>query len=209
MKTEELEAIGLSKEQIQKVFELNGKDVNKFKKTESENQRLKEDNAALTKRAETAEETLKGFEGKDYESMSKELEEWKDKYKNDTEEYQRQIHDRDYNDAIQEHISGLQFTSESAKKAYIADLKAAELSMKDGKVYGLTDFLASYKESDSNAFVKEEKKPTTPEVTLTKPLGDDSKRTENKQNLRRMSYKEIVKLKQDNPEQYKQLKEGE
>lgn len=209
MKTEELEKIGLSKEQIQEVFKLNGQDVSKQKKLENENQRLKEDNETLTQRAEATEETLKSFEGKDYDAVCKELTDWKEKYDKDTKEYQKQLHDRDYSDAIQEHISSLQFTSESAKKAYVAELKAAELTMKDGKIFGLTDFLAAYKESDADAFVQETNKPTTSEARLTQPLGDDSKRTKSSLNIRKMSYKEIAKFKQDNPEMYKQLKEGE
>ena len=38
--------------------------------------RLTEDLNAATKRADTAEETLKGFEGKDFEAITRDRDEW-------------------------------------------------------------------------------------------------------------------------------------
>lgn len=212
MKTEELQELGLNEDQIKGVFRLNGLDIKDYNKIKKENDTLKEDLDVFKERAETAEETLKGFEGKDYEKVSRDLEEWKQKYETDTAAYQKQIHDRDYADAIKEHVDGLQFTSESAKKAYVSELKAAELTMKDGKIYGLTDFLSAYKETDADAFVKDTKKPRTPESRLTQPLGDDSRLPAgeiDKAKFRKMSYTDRVKLKQSDPELYKQLNEGE
>lgn len=212
MKTEELKELGLSEEQIKGVFRLNGLDIKDYDKIKKENETLRTERNGYKKRAEQAETTLSDFEGKDYETVKKDLEGWKKKYEEDIKDFQKQIHDRDYADAIREHVSEIQFTSESAKKAYIADLTAANLTMKDGKVYGLTDFFAAYKEADADAFVKETKKPTTPEAQLTQPLGNDSKMTAgeiNKAKFKKMAYMDRVKLKRSDPELYKQLNEGE
>lgn len=204
MKTEELQELGLNEDQIKGVFRLNGIDIKDYDK-------IKQDRDTFKERAETAEKNLKEFGEKDYETVTKELKEWQEKYEKDTENYKKQIHDRDYADAIKEHVSGLKFTSESAKKAYVSELKAADLTMKNGKIFGLSDFLNSYKETDEAAFVKETKKPTTPEARVTQPLGDDSRAGGeiDKAKFKKMSYTERVKLKKSDPELYKQLSGGE
>lgn len=154
----ELEKIGLEmtdeqKEAITKKFSeeviSNFEHEKKLGKTETDRDNWK-------KRAEDAEGTLEGLEGKDFDAIQKERDEWKQKAENAEIEYKKNLHNRDYSDAVKEHVESLTFTSESAKKAYIADLTAADLTMKDGKIYGLSDFHASYLKSDPSAFVTEE-----------------------------------------------------
>ena len=76
MKTEDLKEKGLTDEQISYVMAENGKSISKL---QDENKKLKDDVEALKKRAESAEETLKGVEGKDFDAMTKELAEYKKK----------------------------------------------------------------------------------------------------------------------------------
>ena len=59
--------------------------------------RLTEDLNAATKRADTAEETLKGFEGKDFESITRERDEWKRKHDENQQKYQQEQEEREYN----------------------------------------------------------------------------------------------------------------
>lgn len=59
--------------------------------------RLTEDLNAATKRADTAEETLKGFEGKDFENITKERDEWKRKHDENQQKYQQEQEEREYN----------------------------------------------------------------------------------------------------------------
>lgn len=121
----------------------------KIKRVEEERDKFKND-------FETASETLKGFEGKDFEALTKELAEAKESLANSEKEYKAAIEKRDYQDAIQELTKDLKFTSNSAKKAFLSELESNPLQMRDGKVLGFDDFLKGYKESDSDAFVKEE-----------------------------------------------------
>ena len=121
----------------------------KIKRVEEERDKFKQD-------YETASETLKGFEGKDFEALTKELAEAKESLANSEKEYKAAIEKRDYQDAIQELTKDLKFTSNSAKKAFLSELESNPLQMRDGKVLGFDDFLKGYKESDSDAFVKEE-----------------------------------------------------
>lgn len=78
MTIEELQALGLTSEQIAKVFEMHGKVLNPIKETlankESEISTLTLNNSQLTETQKTIEEQLKGFEGVDVEGLKKEIE---------------------------------------------------------------------------------------------------------------------------------------
>ena len=61
--------------------------------------------------------------------------------------------------AMKEQAANLKFSSESAKRAFIADLEAKKLPIQDGKVLGFDDFAKSYRERDPGAFLPDEKPP--------------------------------------------------
>lgn len=152
MKTDELKAWGLTDEQSEKVMAQYGKDVSKLQK---ENEKLTADRDKEKERADTAEETLKKFDGVDLETMQTELATWKTKAENAEKDYAAQIAKRDFEDALKEEIGGYKFTSEAAKKAIMAEIREAGLKVKDGKILGLSDLLAQMKEKDASAFVDE------------------------------------------------------
>lgn len=102
--------------------------------------------------AETAEETLKSFEGIDPANIQKELDDWKGKAKEAEEKAQKQIYERDFADALKNELSNYKFSSEFAKKAVMSEIQAAGLKLKDGKILGLSDLLNQIKETDSDAF---------------------------------------------------------
>lgn len=152
MKTDELKAWGLTDEQSEKVMAQYGKDVSKLQK---ENEKLTADRDNWKGKADTAEETLKKFDGVDLETMQTELATWKTKAENAEKDYAAQIAKRDFEDALKEEIGGYKFTSEAAKKAIMAEIREAGLKVKDGKILGLSDLLAQMKEKDASAFVDE------------------------------------------------------
>ena len=59
--------------------------------------RLADDLAAEKKRADTAVETLKGFEGKDFDAITRERDEWKRKHDENQQKYQQEQEEREYN----------------------------------------------------------------------------------------------------------------
>ena len=67
--------------------------------------RLTDDLAAEKKRADTAVETLKGFEGKDFDAITKERDEWKKKHEDAVMEHQRQQDEREFNTALESAIT--------------------------------------------------------------------------------------------------------
>lgn len=107
-------------------------------------------------RAETAENTLKSFEGIDPESIKGELATWKQKAADAEKEYNDKIYERDFADALKTALEDVKFSSASAKKAVMADIKGAGLKLKDGKILGLNDLLEQMKKDDASAFVDDD-----------------------------------------------------
>ena len=62
--------------------------------------RLTEDLTAATKRADTAEETLKGFEGKDFDAITRDRDEWQRKHNDLVESHKRETEEREFNDGL-------------------------------------------------------------------------------------------------------------
>lgn len=146
-------------------------------------------------KAETAETTLKGFEGVDLETMQRELSDWKKKAEDAEKNAQAQIYERDFNDALKNEFEGIKFSSEAAKRAIMAEVKEAGLKLKDGKILGLNDLISQMKEKDASAFVDEEQQKaqqnaarfTTP-AGRTQPTGG-----------KKYTMSELMKMKNENP----------
>ena len=153
MKTEDLKAQGLTDEQVNFVMAENGKDLKKLQK---ENENLTHDRDTWKEKAETAEATLKGFEGVDLETMQRELSDWKKKAEDAEKNAQAQIYERDFNDALKTELESVKFSSEAAKRAIMAEIKESGLKLKDGKILGLNDLISQMKEKDASAFIDEE-----------------------------------------------------
>lgn len=150
MKTEELEKIGLDKDQIDSVMKMNGIDVEKLKK---DNEDLMKERDNYKSQYETAKTTLEGFEGKDFDAITKERDAWKQKAEEAEKDYKKQMEDRDYADAVEKAAAGLKFSSKSARKSFVSDLMTDRLKLKDGKLLGFDDYVESYKKEDESAIV--------------------------------------------------------
>ena len=169
----ELEKIGLEitdeqKESIKKSMgeELYSKQEldKKIGKVEAERDNYKE-------RAETAEGTLKGFEGKDFDEITKDRDEWKKKAEQAEQDFNAKIAERDKNDLLEKAFKDVKFSSESAKKSIMTDI-AASVTVKDGKLIGFNDLLEDAKKSDAGAFVDEQEQQSQQnQATFTAPMG--------------------------------------
>ena len=106
--------------------------------------KVETDRDTWKEKAETAETTLKGFEGVDLDTMQKELSDWKKKAEDAEKDAQAKLYERDFADALKTELEGIKFSSEAAKRAIMAEVKDAGLKLKD-------DFNPrSHKGSDSN-----------------------------------------------------------
>ena len=82
-----------------------GKGVGENYKTIAEFEKQATKLANMTTRAETAEETLKGFEGKDFDAITRERDEWKTKHEELVATHQREKDEQEFNDSLSAAIS--------------------------------------------------------------------------------------------------------
>lgn len=155
MKKEELLSIGLTEEQADKVFAMNGKDIEKHKKAAED---AKADKKDLEEQVKDRDKDIADLKAKvkadvDAGAIRKQLEDLQEKYDKETEAYKAQLAQRDYQSAVDKAIadSGIKFTSKSAEKAFRAEIK---LEMKDGALAGFDEYLEQAKSNDPSAFVK-------------------------------------------------------
>lgn len=114
--------------------------------------RAENDRDSWKQRAETAEETLKGFEGKDFDTITKERDEWKKKAEDVEKEYSAKEAEREKSELLKEAFADVEFTSESAKELITKKI-ADSISVKNGKLIGFNDLLEDAKKNDASAFV--------------------------------------------------------
>lgn len=153
MTKEALQELGLTDEQIAKVLELKGKAIAAEQKRAD---KAEKDRDQWKTRAETAEETLKGFDGVDVEKLNAEIADWKKKAEQAETEYKQQMYDRDFAETLKTELESVKFSSEAAKRSVMADIKEAGLKLKDGKILGLGDLLKQIRETDASAFAEDE-----------------------------------------------------
>lgn len=96
-----------------------------------------------------------GTDAETLKNLQAEFDTLKTNYANAQADYQKQLNKQAYEFAIKEKTNGLQFTSNSAKKAFLSDALAKNLTMDNGNILGFDDFVSAYKEQDAGAFVVE------------------------------------------------------
>ena len=122
------------------------------KEVEKKLSKTENDRDSWKQRAETAEETLKGFEGKDFDTITKERDEWKKKAEDAEKEYSAKEAEREKQELLKEAMAEVEFTSESAKELITKKI-ADSISVKNGKLIGFNDLLEDAKKNDAPAFV--------------------------------------------------------
>lgn len=100
----------------------------------------------------------------DTDELKKQIEDLQKKYEEDTKSLNDKYEAREYDIKINDYAKDLKFSSNSARKSFMNDLKAKELKFEDDKLVGFDDFVSSYKENDPSAFIEEKKE--EPSVTV-------------------------------------------
>ena len=113
--------------------------------------RLTEDLDTANERADTAETTLKGFEGKDFEAITKERDEWKRKHEEQEAAHKRETEEREFNEILSSAITEAKGKNAKAITALLdldklrgsrnqqADIKAALDSLRTDSSYLFDD----------------------------------------------------------------------
>lgn len=159
MKRETLKDMGLAAEQVDKIMELNGVDIEKAKgkanELATENTELK---AQLKKRDDDLVELRKSV--KDNETLSADFKALQEKYKNDRADLEKQVAQVKLTSALDLGLSGAKVRNAKAIKGLL-DMGAIKLD-DAGKLTGLDDQLKAIKKSDPYLFDGGEKQDYTP-----------------------------------------------
>lgn len=180
MKTEELTAIGLTEEQATQVLAINGKDIEKHK---SRITALEGERDNYKSQLDTANTTLKKFEGIDPTKIQEEIQTYKTQAEEAEKNFNRQITQRDQKDWIQTKLDEYGVTSPFARRQLTSDCMAEDsgLTWKDGSFFGFDDFMKAAKEKDNSLYLTAEEKAEAGKAsklknkapTFTGPTGDD------------------------------------
>lgn len=164
MKTDELKAWGLTDEQSEKVMAQYGKDVSKLQK---ENEKLTADRDKEKERADTAEETLKKFDGVDLEGMKAEVDKWKLEAEKTKTEYERKEAEREFEDILKTAISEAKGRNE---KAIRANLDIEKLMKSRNQREDVKKALEDLKGAEDTAFMFVDEKQEQLEAGRAKPF---------------------------------------
>lgn len=196
---------GENAEKIVAEVNKNYRTVTDYEKQEKKVERAETDRDNWKERAETAEETLKGFDGKDFETITKERDTWKEKAENAEKEYAAKEAEREKQELLKEAFADIEFTSTAAKNAIMAQI-AENVSVKNGKLIGFNDLLEDAKKNDASAFVdKEQQQLENNRTRFTTPAGNQNNGKSGKQIYSEMTLDERIKMKLNDPKGYEAL----
>ena len=185
MKTEELTAIGLTEEQATQVLAIHGKDIEKHKKAITALETERDD---LKGRLDTAESTLKSFEGIDPAKIQQEVQTYKQQAEDAEKRYTAQITQRDQRDWLKGKFDEYGVASPYARKQLETECMAegSGCAWKDGAFFGFDDFMKAAKAKDNSLYMTAEEKAEAEKAaklkdkapTFTGPTGDPAPKSD-------------------------------
>ena len=157
MKTNDLKELGLTQEQIDAVFKLNGLDIENAKAQVATITAERDD---LSTRLKNAEDTLKGFDGKSADEVKAEIAQYKKQAEEAQKNFQSQLTQRDQRDWLKGKLDEYGVSSPYARRQLTADVMDEKdgLKWKDGAFQGFDDFMKTAKEKDSGLYQTAEEK---------------------------------------------------
>lgn len=185
MKTEELTAIGLTEEQATQVLAIHGKDIEKHKKSITALETERDD---LKGRLDTAESTLKSFEGIDPAKIQQEVQTYKQQAEDAEKRFAAQITQRDQRDWLKGKFDEYGVASPYARKQLETECMAegSGCAWKDGAFFGFDDFMKAAKAKDNSLYMTAEEKAEAEKAaklkdkapTFTGPTGDHAPKSD-------------------------------
>lgn len=160
MKRKQLEELGLQEEQIKKIMDLNGADIEKAKGGSSD---LQAENEALKSQMSERDKDLKKLRSqvKDNEDLTKQFNDLKSKYDKDTADLTQKLATNRLNSAIDQSLSKANVRNNKAIRGL---LNMDEIKLDDdGNLTGLDDQIKSLHKSDAYLFNDGDKQNYNPE----------------------------------------------
>ena len=149
------------------------------------------DRDSWKQRAETAEETLKGFEGKDFDTITKERDEWKKKAEDAEKEYSAKEAKREFDDILKEAIAEVKGKNE---KAILANLDVEALMKSRNQREDIKKALEALKTSEDTSFMFVDEKQESLEQNKAKIFTGPMK-NQNGNNNGNLTKKDIMAIK--------------
>lgn len=197
MKREQLKELGLTDEQIESTMALHGQTVNDLNKslatTEQERDQFKEQLDTNQTELNTLKESAKGNE-----ELTQQLADLQSKFDAAKTESETKLTEQQKDFAIKLALKEANALDESI---VLGLLDRDTIKVTDNGIQGLEEQLNGLKENKAFLFQETESKSKPQIVTDGNPAGG----TENSYDLSKMSYKEVAKLKNEQPEVFKQL----
>lgn len=130
MKREDLEKLGLTKEQVDSVCDLNNKDMTPVK---NDLQKAQDDLKVTQEKLKTAEEAVKKFDGVDPEALKKQIADLQTDLKKKDDDHAAELAARDFNSLIEKSISAVKGKNAKAIMALLDmdSLKASKNQKED------------------------------------------------------------------------------
>ena len=176
MRTEELVALGLTKEQISKIHAMNGKSIAEHEKKLAE---VEAERETLKAEAEKAEATLLSLEGVDAEQVIAEIQSYKDAIANAQNNFDKQMTMRDQKAWVDKKLDEYGVNSSFARQQLTADIMSEDsgLVWQDGEYYGFDDYMRAAKEKDGSLYQEKDTSAVVEVPRFTGPVNSSEDRS--------------------------------
>jgi hypothetical protein len=149
MKRAELEALGLTKEQIDLIMSMNGNDIEHTKETLNEQiKMLTSQLSERDKQLETLKESAAGSE-----ELQRQIDELNATNKQIASEYKAKLHEFKLDAAIDKALTEAGSRNNVAVRALLGDFSKAKIDDETGAVEGLADKIAELQAGENTAFM--------------------------------------------------------
>ena len=200
----ELEALGLTKEQIDSVMGINGNDIEKVKtkltEAEKEAETLKEQIKDRDKQLNDLKNSKEDLDG-----LKSQIETLQKDNKAKDEQYKAEIRNLKVSSAVDAALTGAKAKNHTAVKALLKALDKAEL-LEDGTVKGLKEQIEALTKADDSKFLFDiETAPQTPKGATPASSPKASATGITKEQFNKMGYRERLDLFNNDPTTYNSL----
>lgn len=147
------EGVKLPKSAVDAIMAEYGRD---FQAKDAEIGTLTAERDGLRTQLDDANATIQSYKDMDIDGIKKSAADWETKYNTDTQRLKDDLETAKYGFAVEKAVTGMKFSSEAARKQFVAELTAKKLPLQEGKLLGMEDFTKAYQEADPGAFVPED-----------------------------------------------------
>lgn len=198
MKREFLKELGLEDTAIDQIMNENGNDINKA------NEKVKTLEAEVSNTKElltNANKEIDSYKSMDIDAIKKSADDYKKKYETAENDYKAKIAEMELNTKLEKYVDKLNLKNDIYKKEVISQIKEKELKFDGDVLLGGEELVKGFREKYADAFTDTKPKPNFADSTPGSLQNEVTKK-----DFKNMSYQSKLKLYNENPELYKQLK---